>query len=66
MVPYTANRTPEGEMRIFREWNDVECAELIARYLDRAVEEVYDPTTGLFWSYIGPSEDLATLGSDHV
>ena len=46
--PFTRALLNNGEVQIFRPWDDIECAGFIERY--RAVDwgPVYDPATGLF------------------
>lgn len=46
--PFTRAPLANGEIQIFRQWDDVECAHLIERYRSVDWGPVYDPVTGQF------------------
>lgn len=46
--PSSNVRLEGGQIRIFRPWDDIECAHMIERYRPIDGPPVYDPTTGLF------------------
>lgn len=46
--PYSDRRLPDGSMRIFRDWEDLECANFIERYRQVNWGKVFDPSTGMF------------------
>tara|TARA_R110000772_G_scaffold268740_1_gene398527 strand:+ start:84 stop:1115 length:1032 start_codon:yes stop_codon:yes gene_type:complete len=48
--PYTNITFDDGAQRIFKPWDDVECASFIERYRNIDWGTVYEPSTGLFSS----------------
>ena len=62
--PYTNIKVEGGAMRIFKPWDDIEFAALIARYRGVSLDAVYDQETGSFWSTIMGS-DGKLLGCEH-
>ena len=46
--PYSNLRLPDGSLRIFRDWEDIECAGFIERYRQVDWGQVFDPATGMF------------------
>ncbi|MFC4293461.1 hypothetical protein ACFO0A_00130 [Novosphingobium tardum] len=46
--PFSKVRLDGGAMRIFRPWDDIECAHVIERYRPFRGPPIYDPDTGLF------------------
>ncbi|RVQ68769.1 hypothetical protein EKN06_00605 [Croceicoccus ponticola] len=51
--PYTDILVEGGARRIFRPWDDIECAEAISRYRIADWGPVYDPATGMFTTTLG-------------
>lgn len=46
--PFSTVLLEGGRYRIFRAWDDIECAHMVERYRPFAGPPVYDPCTGLF------------------
>lgn len=64
VIPFTNIRLEGGDMQIFRPWDDLECAELIARYRGVPLADVYEEVTGSFWTTLVNS-DGKLLGPDY-
>jgi hypothetical protein len=62
--PFTNILVEGGAMRIFRPWDDVECAGFIARYRRLPLDAVYDEATGLFSTVLHDNHG-ELLGPDH-
>jgi hypothetical protein len=48
--PYTRILVDGGAQRVFRPWDDIECAHLIERYRPKDIGPAYDAATGMFWT----------------
>lgn len=62
--PYTNVKVEGGAMRIFKPWDDIECAGFIARYRGVSLDAVYDQETGSFWTTL-VGNDGKLLGREH-
>lgn len=59
VMPMNQTRLPDGDMQIFRQWQNSECAELIARHCGCHVEDIYDETNdGLATVVVDENDEL--------
>jgi hypothetical protein len=66
VVPFSKEILPDGSWRIFRPWDDRECASLVSKYHRKDFGQVYDEKAGAILTTLVDSDGRARAATDFI